>query len=255
MRERLRLIAAAASMPEQLGTMAQDYLAAYLMSRICAPEKMFVDVGAHIGSVVAAVQRHCPKSTIVAIEAMSDKAAALTRNFPNVKVMNFAVGDVSREVEFHVDTLRSGYSSLVADRKGLPGVQTINVPMQTLDRLLAMLQNIDVIKIDVEGAEYQVLLGSNAIIESHRPLIIFESALGSETSSGQCLTDLFDWFKSKSYSVFAPNRVAHNGSPFSRSAFAEAHIYPRIATNYFAIPDEKRIEVRDRARKILSIRF
>jgi hypothetical protein len=35
--------------------------------------------------------------------------------------------------------------------------------------------------------------------------------------------------------------------------FIDSHIYPRRCTNYFAIPSERRIEIRDRARDILGI--
>lgn len=253
LRDRLGIMAAAATKTEQLGTMAQDYIASYLLCRLCAPGKTFVDVGAHIGSVVASVQKSCSKTSIVAIEAMPDKAAALSHRFPKVKVLNFAVGEVEGEIDFYVDTRRSGYSSLIVDRNDRSSVNTIRVPIRTLDTLLAHCESIDIIKIDVEGAEYRVLLGSSDTVNRHRPVIMFESVLGSQSTSQDDLVAIFDWFGDRSYCVLAPNRVAHNGAALSQPSFIDSHIYPRIATNYFAIPNERRIEIRDRARQILAV--
>jgi hypothetical protein len=60
---------------------------------------------------------------------------------------------------------------------------------------------------------------------------------------------LFD----QNYVVLVPNRVAHNDSGLSKECFIESHLYPRRTTNYFAIPKERRMELRDRARKVLKI--
>jgi FkbM family methyltransferase len=244
-------MAAAAMKTEQLGTMAQDYIASYLLCRLCRPGKSFVDVGAHIGSVTSAVQKHCPKSSIIAIEAMPEKAIALSQRYPKVKVLNFAVGDVEGDVDFFVDTERSGYSSLSSDRLESARVNKIRIPLRTLDGLLSWCDKIDVIKIDVEGAEFRVLLGCGETVALHRPVIMFESVLGSPAD----LIAIFDWFADRSYRLLAPNRVAHNGDSLSQSAFIDSHSYPRAATNYFAIPNERTEEIRDLGRKILSIRL
>ena len=50
------------------------------------------------------------------------------------------------------------------------------VPMFTLDRLLDYFPAPDIIKIDVEGAEVEVLQGGSRMIEDIRPIIICEVA-------------------------------------------------------------------------------
>src|SRR5271169_4677426 len=69
---------------ESLGTVANDQLATFLVSRICRPAKTFVDVGAHIGSVITAVVQNEPSIKIVAIEAIPEKVMHLRRKFPSV---------------------------------------------------------------------------------------------------------------------------------------------------------------------------
>jgi hypothetical protein len=47
--------------------------------------------------------------------------------------------------------------------------------------------------------------------------------------------------------------VAHNDGGLSLEGFIESHAYPRRTTNYIAIPSERRVEIRDRARTLLGI--
>jgi hypothetical protein len=113
--------------------------------------------------------------------------------------------------------------------------------------------DIDVIKIDVEGAELDVLRGSMKILNESRPTIMFESGPQLESDLDYTKEGLYEFFFSRGYVVLIPNRVAHNDFGLSKDGFIESHLYPRRTTNYFAIPKERRIEIRDRARSILKI--
>jgi len=55
----------------------------------------------------------------------------------------------------------------------------IKVPAKPLDKIVEELgiSNVSWIKVDVEGAEYEVLQGSKKIIEQHRPKIIAECTM------------------------------------------------------------------------------
>lgn len=56
---------------------------------------------------------------------------------------------------------------------------TLEVPVETLDRISAArnLGRLDLLKIDVEGAEADVILGASQVIARHRPVIVFENWL------------------------------------------------------------------------------
>jgi FkbM family methyltransferase len=250
-RDKAHLLSTAIILPEKVGTIANDQLAAYLLTRLCQPGKTFLDVGAHIGSVTAEVMRNDPTVKIVAIEAMPDKAEALRKKFPTVDVISSAVGFSKGEVPFYVNVKRSGYSSL-----GRPvdssDIKEIRVPLDKLDNLLADYDNIDVMKIDVEGAELGVIMGGGKIIRDNCPVIMFESALSDASSSTEKM-EVYNHLSDLGYAIYLPNRVAHEGFSLTRSGFLESHTYPRRTTNYFAIPAERRIEVMGRARKILGI--
>ena len=253
-RDRMILLGlATASNPESIGTVANDQLAGLLVSCLSKPNSTFLDVGAHIGSVSAAVLRHDSSVKVEAIEAMPDKAANLRRKFRAVKVHECAVGDRDGEVTFFVNTRQSGYSSL-GKPEGEAGLAMteISVAMKTLDGLVDS-ASVDVIKIDVEGAELGALLGGQELISRCRPTVMFESAPGDINGLGYTKEAMWQFFESRAYEIVVPNRLAHEGAGLTQEGFVESHLYPRRCTNYFAIASERRIEVRERARKLLGI--
>jgi FkbM family methyltransferase len=249
LRERAELVRAAWRSDEEIGSIANDHLASELVGKLCQPGKTMIDVGAHIGSVIARVRRHSATVKIIAVEANPEKADNLRKRFPQVEVYQCALGDRSGEVQFFVNTRQSGYSSLLKPQ-GSAHTRQINVPMKRLDDLTRS-EQADVMKIDVEGAELGVLRGAESLIGLSRPVIMFES--GPEENGGYTKAAMWGWFNERRYMIFVPNRLAHDGRPLGLEAFIESHEYPRRTTNYFAVPAERRNEIRDRVRRVLKI--
>lgn len=251
-RDRVGLMRMSFGNPESIGTVANDQMASLLVSCLCKQSSTFLDVGAHIGSVSAAVLRRDRSVRVEAVEAMPDKVAKLRRKFPGIKVHGYAAGDSEGEVTFFVNTRQSGYSSL-----GKPGgvgdaITPILVSMKTLDSLIDA-TDVDVIKIDVEGAELGALRGASRILADSRPTVMFESAPGDANGLGYTKEALWEFFAAIDYEIVLPNRLAHLGAGLTQPGFLESHVYPRRSTNYFAVASERRDELRDRARKALSI--
>ncbi len=254
-RDSLRLVELALSSPENLGMVVNDNLAARLVTRLARGGATFVDVGAHLGSIIAAVAQHDPSVRIVAVEAIPEKAERLLRKFPAVRVHACAVGDQDGEVPFFVHIRQSGYSSLgrpeKEDREG--ALREIRVPLRRLDDLVEH-SGVDVVKIDVEGAELGVLRGATRLLAASRPVVMFES--GEKKAAALRFTEPAVWqlLTELGYTLHVPNRVGHDDDGLSLEGFVESHTHPRRTTNYFAIPRERRLEVRDRARALLGIR-
>ena len=253
-RDQLELVRAALRSPESVGTIANDQLATLLVTQLCLPGKTFIDVGAHIGSIITAVAQRDPSIQIVAVEAIPEKVERLRRKFPKVPVHACAVGDQEGEVSFFINTRQSGYSSLgqPAGAGKDDGIQEVRVPIRRLDNLVKA-EGIDVIKIDVEGAELGVLRGSPQLLAASRPVIMFESGPGDAEGLGYTKPAMWQFFADQRYTLHVPNRVAHNDEGLSLEGFVDSHTYPRRTTNYIAIPVERRTEIRDRARKLLGI--
>ncbi|HPD20383.1 MAG: FkbM family methyltransferase [Desulfomonilia bacterium] len=252
-RDRFDLLRALLRNPESAGTIVNDWIAFSLVTKLCLPGKIFVDVGAHIGSVISEVHRNDKRVQIVAIEAIPEKAERLRRTFPFARIHQCAVGESRGKVSFFVHTLRSGYSSLSRPPEGDGAIQEIITPMDTLDNLISS-PDVDVIKIDVEGAELGVIRGGKRVLSDCRPLVMFESAPSGVGSLGYTKDALWRQLDELGYQIFVPNRLAHDGDGLSLECFLDSHVYPRRTTNYFAVPEERRIEIRDRARLIRGIR-
>ena len=224
---------------DAVGTLANDQLAEILATSL--PQRHFVDVGAHIGGVIAEVQARRPGVKITAIEPIPEKAAHLRKRFPKVDVVETALAEREGTAEFTVYATESGYSSLADVRDdGLKMTVALN-------RLDALVSDPDVIKIDVEGAELGVLRGCENL--KSRPVYMFESGPGEVL--GYTKTELWSWLNAHGYAVLLPNRVAHTAPPMSVELFLDSHDYPRRTTNYFGVPVEKIAATREAARKIL----
>ena len=86
-----------------------------------------------------------------------------------------------------------------------------------------------------------------------RPTVMFESGPVATDPTGEGKAELWKWLTDRRYVVLVPNRLAHDGQGLSLEGFLESHLYPRRATNYFAVAEERRLEIRDRARVLLGI--
>ena len=232
------------SSKEQAGTKTNDQLAAYYVTRLCKPGTVFIDVGAHIGSIMAEVQHRCPGIKLIAVEAIPEKAAHLRAKFPGVEIICGALAECEGSVSFFVNMDQTGCSSLA---KNGASVREIVVPALRLDRVIDA-DDVDVIKIDVEGAELGVLRGAEELVARCRPTIMFES--GPQEVLGYTKDALFAWFADHDYVVFIPNRLPHFAPPLTKEGFREAHEFPFRTLNYFAVAAERLEEIRARASAI-----
>ena len=143
------------------------------------PGMTVIDIGAHIG-YYSLLFAKCVGSTglVFSFEPLPENFALLQKNIQlnelnNVQSFCSALFSSSRELSLSVpdESPNSGDGSVIHDR----GSKHILVPAITLDSFCAR-ANIqpDVLKMDVEGAEYDVLLGAQETISSCRPKLLIE---------------------------------------------------------------------------------
>lgn len=145
------------------------------------------DVGANIGffSLVAA-RAVGPDGHVHAFEAVADIARAARRNFArnslgHVHTWQVAVGAEAGTAAVH-RTRHPGGATLVGRQRPRDAKGTEPVEVVRLDDLVAAgrLQPPRLVKIDVEGAELDVLEGMQEILAAHRPVIVCELDAGSD---------------------------------------------------------------------------
>lgn len=227
-----------------LGTTVNDQLAAALVVRLCRPGRVFLDIGAHIGSVTAEALRLSQAAQVISFEAIPEKAAWLRRKFPTVEIHEVALFDEDGEISFFVDPVHSGYSSLASWREK---ASEIRVQCRRLDSIVKR-SDVDIIKLDVEGAELGVLRGATELFERCRPVVMYES--GPADALGFTKEAMYAWFSARDYVIFAPNRLAGTGGGMDLAAYLDSHEYPRRTTNYFALPRERCDDIRQVARTL-----
>ena len=156
-----------------------------LMERVLEPDSDCLDVGAHAGSVLAQMVRLAPRGRHVGWEPLPDFAEDLRRRFPDVEVRQAALSDAPGEREFAHVLADPGWSGFVA--RPAPGdeeVERLTVRVERLDDALPEGVRPAFVKIDVEGAEEQMLRGAVETLGRHRPVIAFEHGLGSADHYG-----------------------------------------------------------------------
>lgn len=236
--------------PEQAGIQANHIISDRLIAQICPPGGTFLDVGAQYGSVFAAARRHDPTLKVIAFEAEPQKAAQLMRAFPNCQVFDVAVGEKKGTATFFRNLKASGYDSLLPSNEG--EMRQIEVPVAALDDLLPE-TTVDVIKIDIEGAELGALRGGAKLIENSKPVVMFECVLRGTNALGYSPSLIWHWFNDRGFEIFTPDRLAHTAPGLVHDAFLDAQEYPFRSHNYFAVHKDRVEKIRDQARMILGI--
>jgi FkbM family methyltransferase len=151
-----------------------EYLEKFLDS-----EGVFVDVGANTGIYTIKAAKHFNKNgTILALESFPDVLATLfqsiqSNGFTNVRLRNFCAGERTGSATLWMNQNQPNSFSLVKREEKASCLSTLTV---ALDDLFVWegLNRLDYLKIDVEGAEKQVIAGAIKVIEKYRPIIQIE---------------------------------------------------------------------------------
>jgi FkbM family methyltransferase len=165
------------------------------------PGTVLYDVGAHLGSIALGAARLVGESgRVVAFEADPQNVEKLrdagSRNnlTASLTVVPFAVwSHTTSAIPFRrggTDTSHGGVEN-DGQRPVLGSGEIIHVPAVSLDDFIAQGAPIpQLVKIDVEGGEYEVLQGGAHLFETQRPLIVAEVHHGrAATQIGAWLTE------------------------------------------------------------------
>lgn len=142
------------------------------------PGAVVVDVGANIGyNTLYAGHKAGARGRVYALEPAQDNLAVLYANLLanhvcNVTVLPFAAGQTHELRRFFLRGATSAVNSLYADNFYAPITGAVQVSVAPLDDLVA--EQPDLVKIDVEGAELEVLGGMRRILQAPTLRLIVE---------------------------------------------------------------------------------
>jgi FkbM family methyltransferase len=166
-----------------------------IMAKVLDRSSNCVDVGCHKGSVLMSMLRTAPKGTHFAFEPIPALAERLRQRFPTVQVHQIALSDTAGTTSFQHVVSEPGFSgfrrmSYVPDSAQVTEIQ---VRVDSLDNVLPPDAAIALIKIDVEGAQLQVLRGAKRTILKNKPFIVFEHGISAEKIYGIRSEEVFDY--------------------------------------------------------------
>jgi len=182
----------------------------FLLSRLVNKHGIFMDVGANIGNFTLALAQIA--GLVVSFEPIPSTFLKLYENcrrnkIKNVKLIQCAVGDrnttdaifMSRESPH----MKSSFSSY-----GIGESNSIMVKVVNLDDFLPSmgLESVDLMKIDVEGAEFEVLKGARQLIIRNKPEILCELHPSQLKDRGYSLRMMKDFMHRLGYNVFSLER-------------------------------------------------
>ena len=143
---------------------------------------VFYDVGAHIGFAQSLVGARLvgPEGRVFAFEADSDNASRIREHarmnaLPQVEVVAAAVWSECKALTFHRASASSSRNTgSVANGTEAPGEEgTILVEATTIDHFALCYRHPAMVKIDVEGAEEEVLKGAKVVFGTSKPSLIW----------------------------------------------------------------------------------
>lgn len=166
-----------------------------VMRRVLTPTSACADVGCYRGALLEEMVALAPNGRHFAFEPLPSHYDYLRSRFATVQVFNTALADYDGFAVFqHVvgRPARSGLRRVPYPDPSQP-VEEIKVTVTGLDRLIPDDIRLDFLKIDVEGAELQVLRGGTRVIRRSRPMVVFEAGYERSEVYGSHPEDLYDF--------------------------------------------------------------
>ena len=212
----------------------------------------FLDIGAHIGffSIVAS-DLVGPTGSVHSFEPTPGTVGRLELNLrnaeaTNVRVHSKALWNEEAELQFKdFGPELSAYNSLIGLRidgqeDRIPAA-VHKVQATTLDAICSAFRiKPDVVKLDVESAEFQVLQGGHEVLVSSRPIIAIEVGdFGGKLAGARDSATSLKYLMSYSYELFEIRHGEMVPHLLSQSAYAYSNI--------IGIPAEKIEAVRKKA--------
>jgi FkbM family methyltransferase len=180
---------------------------------------VMVDGGAHIGNHTASMLERADVERVYAVEAIPKLQDHITRRFEadtRLRIVRGAISKASGSANFRVAVNAPGYSGLLQrDLAAVTKWDVIEVDVFTLDNSVdfADADRVSLVKLDLEGGEFDALRGARVMLERSQPLVVFENGLRNPAAAyGYSWSEFAALFDELGYEVndFFGNRVDEN---------------------------------------------
>jgi len=174
-----------------------DRLTTAIVKRVLKSDSNCVDVGCHKGEILAAMLKDAPNGKHFGFEPIPYLYENLKKHFDGkATILPYALAEKNGTSTFQLVKNAPAYSGIKKRKYEVdnPEIEEIEVQLKKLDDVIPESVKIDLIKIDVEGAEFGVLKGASNLIRRDKPYIIFEFGLGASDFYGTKPVNLYHFF-------------------------------------------------------------
>lgn len=210
-----------------------DRLTKKVISMAVTDNSTCVDVGCHKGEILDLLIKQSPNKKHFGFEPIPDFYDSLKAKYKNHNIFNFALADKEGETTFNYVKNAPAYSGILKREYKVenPEVQELTVPLKTLDSIIPETEQIDFVKIDVEGGEYNVLKGAERILTQNKPIVIFEFGLGASNFYGTSPNEVFSFLKNLGFKISLLDKWIKKLPSLTEKEFEE--VYAKNSEYYF----------------------
>jgi FkbM family methyltransferase len=181
-----------------------DRLTRQVINKVVNNNSVCADVGCHKGEILDLILNNAPSGGHFAFEPIPYYFEKLKKKYSDIcNIFPYALSDRAGSSEFQYVKNAPAYSGIRRRKYNVetPEIEEIEIELKKMDDVIPEIIKIDLIKIDVEGAEYEVLRGAQRILISDKPVIIFECGIGASDYYDTNPAELFEYLHNLKFNV------------------------------------------------------
>ena len=204
-----------------------DRLTKIIFTKVIKRNSNCIDIGCHKGEILDSILTLSPNGKHYGFEPIPILYNQLVVKYGGkATIYPYALSDSNGESTFQFVRNAPAYSGINKReyKTQNPDIEEITVELKKLDGLIPAEIKIDLIKIDVEGAELGVLKGAKELLKRSMPVIVFECGLGASDFYGTKPSDVYHFLtKEVGLNVSLLKSFIKNNKPLTLDQFENCY--------------------------------